>query len=170
MKRTYQPNNRKRAKCHGFRARMSTKGGRAVLRARRAKGHKASLRVMGIHVETIKSSADISDLFSEGKRLKTPYLTFIVGSRVRAENNVGMKQHDREGRVAFIAEKTRKRRVAQQSQATHAGALQRPRRSLGGYDVIFLAKSSIAGVSYSKVLNACDKALSRSSLRDGGHV
>ncbi len=37
-KRTFQPNNRRRAKTHGFRLRMRTRAGRAILGARRRKG------------------------------------------------------------------------------------------------------------------------------------
>ncbi|HEV2349745.1 MAG TPA: 50S ribosomal protein L34 [Terriglobia bacterium] len=38
MKRTFQPNRRRRAKTHGFRIRMRTPGGRKTLKRRRQKG------------------------------------------------------------------------------------------------------------------------------------
>jgi len=40
MKMTFQPKKRSRSKVHGFRKRMSTVGGRKVIKARRSKGRK----------------------------------------------------------------------------------------------------------------------------------
>lgn len=103
-------------------------------------------------MDTIKSSAEISSLFTYGKRFHTSYLTLIVLSTRGCP--------DSGGRVAFIAGK-------KLGNAVWRNAAKRRMRALcrefdgpwTGLDVIFLAKSPIKDVPYGDLCSSFGRAL-----------
>lgn len=105
-------------------------------------------------LETIKSSTDISYLFTQGKRYSNSSLTLLV---YRYE-----KQHDRQGRVAFVAGKKLGNAVWRNKAKRRMRAIC---HNIGGpwagYDVVFIAKSATTRQNYSKVLQACETLMHR---------
>lgn len=104
---------------------------------------------------TIKSNTDISLLFSQGKKINTPFATVIIMKRI------GVRDRDRNcGRVAFIAGKKLGSAVWRNSAKRRMRAIV---NDLGGpwegFDIVFVARSSILKAPYRKVKRACKSVL-----------
>jgi len=67
-KRTYQPKIRRRARVHGFRQRLKTRGGRKTLQARRAKGRHRLAPKMNNHVKRINWNGSRATAYRSVKR------------------------------------------------------------------------------------------------------
>ena len=108
-------------------------------------------------LETIKSSAEITNLFNEGRRIGTKHLTLIV---LRNE-----KQHGQHGRAAFIAGKKLGNAVwRNRAKRRMRAACSQMGDAFSGYDVLFVARRKINEVPFDQLLSQMGDSLARAGL------
>lgn len=146
MKRTFQPNVKKRKKNHGFRVRMQKKSGRAVIANRRRKGRK-KISAWGIEervkikFETLKKKSDFDRVIREGIYRKDKYLIIYIFKRAEVENSVragfGIGK-----KVGGAVLRNRIKRVLKEILKKTSIEIK------GGLDILIIAKKETAGIDF----------------------
>ena len=167
MKRTYQPSNIKRARTHGFRARMQTKGGVKVIKRRRAKGrkrltvwcHDALRNVFSWHMKSFSFSqknrllnrADFVNLNRTGKRLHTEHFTIILKRNRWGITRLGVAVSKKTG---IAVKRNRIKRLLRECYRLHKSLFPQ------NYDIVIAAKKDASYLDLRKIKAELSEALS----------
>lgn len=158
MKMTFQPKNRQRSKVHGFRARMSTPGGRKVLAARRAKGRKKlsaqttilwsfflSWEKFMIFSESLKKNKDFTNVYKNGKSYANKYLVMYVLENNSDRNRLGISVSKKVGNSVVRHHFCR---LVRESYRLHEAIFN------SGLDIVVIARNSAKDASYAEIESA----------------
>ena len=124
---------------------------------------------MAEKLDIIKSNAEISRIFKSNKRYSNQFASFIVEKSCSdGAHGETDEEHDPQGRVAFIAGKKLGNAVWRNSAKRRMREIYRANpHLLDGLNVLFIARSPILKVSYSKVLTTCEQTMKRISNENG---
>lgn len=159
MKMTYQPKKRSRSKVHGFRARMSSKGGRRVLAARRLKGRKrlsaqaTAFVVFLLRIqlqilrkenymkfsESLKKNSYFQNVYKNGKSYANRFFVMYVLENDLDKNRLGISVSKKVGNSVIRHHVTRLVREAYRLQEERFDC---------GLDIVVIARVSAKQVSY----------------------
>lgn len=111
-------------------------------------------------LDTIKSNNEISEIFSNGKRISSKYINFIYIEKGRyAKPSL---EHDQYGRVAFIAGKKNGNAIWRNSAKRRLREIYRKiKEELEDHDVLLIAKPAIMQATFNDVYLDCKNALKR---------
>ena len=138
MKMTFQPKKRSRSKVHGFRARMSTAGGRKVLAARRAK------RRMHFS-ESLKKNKDFQIVYRKGQSYANKYLVMYIYQNQSERNRLGISVSKKVGNSVV---RHRLTRLIRESYRLQEDKFQ------NGLDIVIIARAGAKGRTYKEIESA----------------
>lgn len=158
MKMTFQPKKRQRSKVHGFRARMSTPGGRKVLAARRAKGRKqlsAQAAICGLFfpfigvnmkfTNSLRSNRDFKNVFKSGRSYANKYLVMYVSKNQLDGNRLGISVSKKVGNSVV---RHRVKRLIKESYRLQENIFN------SGLDIVVIARNNAADFTYPEAESA----------------